>query len=55
MAAAAETWWRRKVAAALQRHRKSFAGMVVVCNEEGNRASLSIGETITEINILILI
>jgi hypothetical protein len=29
--------------------------MVVVRNEEGSRASLSIGETITEINILILI
>jgi hypothetical protein len=29
--------------------------MVVVCKEEDNRASLSIGETITEINILILI
>ncbi len=37
------------------KNRKLFAGMVVVCNEEGNRASLSIGETITEINILILI
>ncbi len=29
--------------------------MVVVRNKEGNRASLSIGETITEMNILILI
>jgi hypothetical protein len=29
--------------------------MVVVHDKEGNRASLSIGETITEINILILI
>jgi hypothetical protein len=42
-----------------QRHcggtRKPFAGMVVVRDQEGNRASLSIGETITEINILILI
>jgi hypothetical protein len=43
------------VASALRRHRKSFAGMVVVRDEEGNRASLSIGEFITEINILILI
>jgi hypothetical protein len=34
---------------------KLFTGMVVVRNEEGNRTSLSIGETITEINILNLI
>jgi hypothetical protein len=29
--------------------------MVVVHNEEGSRALLSIGETITEVNILIVI